>query len=173
MFYISEVDHGADWAGNCALENAGPPAGVSLFCCTLPEVRELVRRSEERERVWLRFEAFLAEAGVARTFSHLHLTGPFFSRVERVGEIEAVLLARCRFGPKAFAAVQPFLGLGLREIRARYGVRLRFWVKGAPVGLRFIRGWDAAALDAPARRWRESTGQRMVRVKLGGAECSR
>jgi hypothetical protein len=168
MFYINEADGGAGWAGSLTPENAGR-AGAPIFCCSLGEVRELVRRSAERERAWLRFEAFLAAAGVERNFSHLHLTGPFFSRGERACEMDAALQTRSRFGPAAFAAVQPFLGLGLREIRARYGVRLRFWVKGAPAGLRLLRGWDAVDPDALSRRGAGWTRQGIVRVELGGA----
>jgi hypothetical protein len=168
MFYINEGDMGAGLEGSRTPENAGS-AGAPIFCCSLEEVRELVCRNSERERAWLRFEAFLAHAGVAQNFSHLHLTGPFFSPGEQACEIEAALLTRCSFGPAAFAAVRPFLGLGLREIRARYGVRLRFWVKGAPSGLRFIRGWNAAGLDALSRLWRESKRQGIVRVELGAA----
>jgi hypothetical protein len=167
MFYCHEDDEGADLAGSLARGDAGP-AGAPVFCCSLEEVRKLVCRTAERERWWLRFEAFLADAGVARNFSHLHLTGPFFTSRERACEIEAVLQARSNYGPAAFAALEPFLALGLREIRERYGVRLRFWVKGAPVGLRFVRGRSPAESRGRAgRRRRESTRQGIVRVELG------
>ncbi len=166
MFYSHEDDGGADLAGSLALGKAGA-AGAPVFCCSLEEVRKLVCRTAERERWWLRFEAFLAEAGVERNFSHLHLTGPFFTSREPAGEIEAVLQARSHYGPAAFAALAPFLALGLREIRARYGVRLRFWVKGAPVGLRMVRGSSLAESRTPARRRRESARQGIVRVELG------
>jgi len=170
MFYSHDDDEGADLAGSLALEQAGPP-GAPVFCCSLEEVRKLVCRTAERERLWLRFEAFLAEAGVERNFSHLHLTGPFFTNRDQACEIEAVLQARGNFGPAAFAALAPFLALGLGEIRARYGVRLRFWVKGAPAGLRLVRGWSRAESRAPARRRRESTRQGIVRVELGAARA--
>jgi hypothetical protein len=111
----------------------------------MEEVRQLVCTGREREKMWMGLQSFLVHANVAANFSHLNLVGPFISRHRRPRAIDLVLQTRAPYGPAAFAALHPFFAFGLAEIRQRYGVRLHFWIEGAPPSLRFMGGHRSQA----------------------------
>jgi hypothetical protein len=149
----------------CEPAEAGP-ARPAVYVCSLPEVRQLVCSSPGREKMWLRLESFLARTNPGPSFSHLNLIGPFVSSRDHPREIDAVLQTRAFYGAAAFAALQPFFTLGLDEIRERYGIRLRFWIEGAPLGLRFIRGHGTVGAPSSMPGLHELMRQGIVRVEL-------
>ena len=111
-----------------------------VHCFAWGEVRQMICHCSARKNLWLRLEGFLARMQAGNAFSHVNLVGDFISNCDRPREIEAYLQTRSAHGPATFAAIQPMIDLGLDTIRRSYGLRLGFWVEGAPVGLNFADG---------------------------------
>lgn len=135
---------------------------------SLPEIGARFAINPKRVVLWDRLQEFLRWAIETEKFGYVYIDGGFITNKANPEDIDVILQTRVRYGPEAFAAMEPFFAMGIDAIYAKYSVHLHFWCEGFPGGLsdfrrffQYLRPQDAAPLGL-----REGAKKGIVKIKL-------
>ncbi len=135
---------------------------------SLKSLRERFVFNAQRTVLWEKLEHFLQWATATGGFSYAYIDGGFITNKPAPEDIDVILQTKVRYGPEAFAAMEPFFARGIDAIYREHSVHLHFWCEGFPGGLsdfrrffQYLRPQDAAPLGL-----REGARKGIVRIAL-------
>jgi hypothetical protein len=135
---------------------------------TLADVGERFAFNPARVKLWSQFLEFLKWAESTGAFSYVYIDGGFVTNKSNPEDIDVILQTRVRYGPEAFAAMEPFFAVGIDEIYTKYAVHLHFWCEGFPGGMSDFRRFFQylRPQDAAPKGLKEGAKKGIVRIKL-------